>query len=362
MAVEASREDLAAERQLIGRQRRDPEEIRDRLLGWLLQKLPDADSIELPLPVAPPGGGSSESFFVHPIVTRNGEARQLSFVLRIEPGTHRVYQWRTIERQYAVMRTLGELGLAPVPQVPFFEADPAILGDAFMLMEKVEGVVPHDRYHAEGLLKEASPERRRAIWTGMLNVVSGIHGADPAAFQFLARPELGDDAISQELRLWDNYVRWMGVPITPVQQRAQAWLHENRPLQIVPCLSWGDARLPNMIFREDTCRAVLDWESVSLCGAENDLAWIIFYDWFITEAMGVERLEGIPDRDETLHIWSQRSGREPRAMLWHEVAATWRFSLLSDRAMHLAGVERAPFMVGPSPLLARLEELMGGVR
>ena len=348
---------LAAEQLLVGRQRRDPSDIRDRLMPWLRQRFPEADEIDLSLPVAPPGGGSSESFFITPEIRAGSDIRRLPLVVRIEPRNHRIYEQRSIERQYATMKRLRDLGVVPVPAMWFLEADPSILGEAFLVMERVDGVVPHDRYHAEGLLLDATPAERLAIWTSLLKGVADIHASDPAEFSFLDRPEFGSTPVEQELAIWESYIRWLGREITPWQLRAAQWLRDNVPSDIVPGLSWGDARLPNTIFQGDVCRAFLDWETVSLCGAENDLAWMLFYDWFVTEAMGVERLPGIPDRDETLQIWASFAGREPRSMRWHDIAAILRFSLLRDRSLDLAGLKSAPFMISPDPLMLRFERL-----
>lgn len=349
----------AAEQLLVGRERRDPGAVRDRLLPWLRQRFPQADEIDLPLPVAPPGGGSSESFFITPAIREGNEVRHPELVVRIEPRDHRIYEQRSIERQYASMKRLHELGAVPVPAMRFFEDDQRILGEAFLVMDRVAGVVPHDRYHAEGILLDAEPAERLAIWTALLEGLAGIHAADPAGFAFLNRPELGPTAVAQELALWESYTRWLGREIAPWQRHAAQWLRDNVPSDIVPGLSWGDARLPNTIFQGDVCRAFLDWETVSLCGAENDLAWMLFYDWFVTEAMGVERLAGVPGRDETLQMWAGFARREPRSMLWHDVAANFRFSLLRDRSLGLAGLKSAPFMVSADPLMVRSEQLIG---
>lgn len=353
-----SRSSLDAEQQLIGQQRRDPATVQQRLLPWLHGRYPDASHIDLPPPVPPSGGGSSDSFFITPVIHHGSMADTLPMVLRIEPCTRRIYEHRSIERQYGVMQKLSALGIAPVPKMLFFEADTSLFGEAFLVMDRIAGDVPHDRYHAEGLLVDALPAQRTAIWNNFVETMAALHSADAAEFAFLNRPEFGASPLEQELNLWETYAKWLGLPLTPWQRQAEQWLRDHAPKHMVAGLSWGDARLPNSIWQGSTCQALLDWETVSLSGGENDLGWMLFYDWFVTEAMGVERLVGIAERDDTLQLWARCMGREPRAIRWHEVAALWRFSLLRDRSLHLAGIENAPFMASADPLKLRFETLI----
>jgi aminoglycoside phosphotransferase (APT) family kinase protein len=353
-----NRDSLEAEQRLIGQQRRDPATVQERLLPWLKSQYPQASHIELPLPVPPTGGGSSDSFFITPTVHIDGEAETLPMVLRIEPCSRRIYEQRSIERQYGVMKSLHDLRAAPVPKMLAFEPNKALFGEAFLVMERIAGDVPHDRYHAEGLLVDAAPAQRTAIWNNFIAAMAGLHRTDAKAFAFLDRPEFGANALEQELNIWESYAKWLALDLTAWQQQAGQWLRDNAPRNIIAGLSWGDARLPNTIFRGTECHALLDWETVSLAGGENDLGWMLFYDWFVTEAMGVERLAGVPKRDDSLQLWSQLVGREPRAMRWHEIAALWRFSLLRDRSLHLAGIDSAPFMASGDPLMVRYQHLM----
>ena len=65
-------------------------------------------------------------------------------------------------------------------------------------------------------------------------------------------------------------------------------------------LNWGDARLPNLIFRDDRVAAVLDWEMAFLGDPEADLAWWLFLDWQGCDGYGIPRLDGFPSREQTV--------------------------------------------------------------
>jgi aminoglycoside phosphotransferase (APT) family kinase protein len=306
------------------------------LLPWLHARLPDADRIELPAPHKPDAGGSSETYFLSPRISSGGLTREPQWVLRIEPSEYQIYQHAAVEPQYRVMQTLRRIGAAPVPRMLWYEADPVVLGAPFFIMEKVAGEIPGAFTHSQGLLPGLEVAARHALWLSAVEAMAQVHAADPLEFAFLGRPGLGPTGLDQEIVAWDEYARWTKAPIRPVQERAREWLGANLPAYRPTGLAWGDARLGNMVFDGGRCVAILDWETVSLGGAETDLGWWIFFDWMMAEGLGVPRLEGIGDGDALLSAWARFAGREARDMVWHELFATWRYSLVSDHARHLA--------------------------
>jgi aminoglycoside phosphotransferase (APT) family kinase protein len=66
---------------------------------------------------------------------------------------------------------------------------------------------------------------------------------------------------------------------------------------------------------------VLDWEVVSLGGPLVDVGWWLMFDQIHTTDMGLGRLEGLGDRDETVTRWVERTGHSAEALPWHEVRA-----------------------------------------
>jgi aminoglycoside phosphotransferase (APT) family kinase protein len=87
-----------------------------------------------------------------------------------------------------------------------------------------------------------------------------------------------------------------------------------------PVLVWGDPRVGNMIFSDDlTVAAAIDWEVASIGPAEIDLAHWLFFDEFTTEAAGVKRLDGWPDRETTIARYQELSGRTVRDLEFFEI-------------------------------------------
>lgn len=317
--------------------RRDPDSVGRALASWLRARLSEAEEIVLPVPRVPNEGGSSDTMFISPVIRTGGVERRENWVLRIEATEFQVYQDPSVERQYRVMQVLAQSGEVPVPRTFWYEPNRDILGAPFFLMERIDGQVPPPFYHASGLFYDAAPHAREAMWLSALETLAKVHRADTSSFAFLARPELGATPLTQEIALWDAYARWSIAPMHPAQERARRWLDDHAPVrQSPPGLAWGDARPGNMVFRDNVCCAVIDWETVSLAGGESDLGWWLFWDWLITDGFGVPRLPGLGDRDMTVRTWEQFMGRKAEAMEWHEVFATLRFSMIADHSLALA--------------------------
>ena len=345
--------------------RRDPEKVSQALLPWLHEKIPDAEEIILPPPGVPTSGGSSETFFVDATIRERGSERRESWVLRIEATDHRIYEQPSIARQYRTMKMIGETDSAPVPKTLWYEEDTQVLGEAFFLMERVPGIVPRDLFHSasEGLFARSTPLQREAMYLSAVKAMAGIHRVNAQAYAFLDRPDWGRTPLDQEMAIWDSYSRWSGVPLEPIQERARLWLGDNMPTAMPQGLAWGDARLGNMIFRNSACVAVLDWETVSLSGAEVDLGWWLFYDWYATDGLGqgAPRLEGIPTATATLKFWEDLTGRRASNIEWFVVFATWRFSMICDRAVYLSRIMGPELILpDPNPVLLHLENLITG--
>ena len=342
--------------------RRDPAALLENITRWLGDRLPGADRIDVPPLSAAEGGSSSETLFLNPRITEGGVTREERWVLRVQATGYQVYQDPSVERQYRVMDAVDRAGRAPLPRMLWLETDPTVLGAPFFVMDRVDGNVPHERYHSRGLFAEVGPADREAMWLSGIEAMAAVHATDLDRVAFLARPELGPTGLDQEITAWDNYLRWAKVAEHPVLTRARAWLDDHRPAERPTGLAWGDSRLGNMIFRDNKCVAVLDWETASLGGAETDLGWWLYFDWWVTEGTGVSRLDGIGDGPATVAAWERFAGRPAQAMEWHEMFGTYRFAIISERAIALTAAAGGTMPVGggdSNPAIVRLRQLLG---
>jgi aminoglycoside phosphotransferase (APT) family kinase protein len=339
----------------------NPETLARELLHWTSEWLPERSGLRLDSVAAPPGGQSSETWLVRASWSEGEVRHGARWVLRVEQQANRIYQDSSVERQFRILELLGQAGGVPVPKVLRLERDASVIGAPFFLMEHVEGRTETNSYHSSGVLFEATAAARECMWLSTLEALARLHRTDSAPFRFLGYGE-SCDGVAQELARWDAYEAWARLPVHRVLQRARKWLADNRPTTAGVGLAWGDARLGNVIFRNDACAALLDWETASLGGAETDLGWWIYFDHAITEGCGVPRLEGIGGREATIAAWEGFAGRKVHAIEWHEVFATWRFALIRERAVALgvaSGRRSAAELGDNNPAIRRLKQLVG---
>jgi len=178
---------------------------------------------------------------------------------------------------------------------------------------------------------ERTADERAAMWRNAVGAMAKLHQVSPAKFAFLDRPAQGANGLEQELSHWLTSARWCGGNRYPIVERAGRWLVDNLPKAPPPGLSWGDSRLPNVIFQGVEVAALLDWDMVSLAGAECDLAWWTLMDQSWTCERGVPRLPGLGNARQTVDLWQELAGRQALNLDWHLVLNAYRSRLVMVR-------------------------------
>ena len=300
-------------------EQRDFEATRKILAEWLRDKVGDVEVSQL---VIPDGTGYSNETLLF-------DAGGASYVLRVKPTGYQLFLETDFERQFQMMKLVGETTSVPMPKMLWFEEDDSYLGAPFFVMSKVDGKIPSDNpaYNTEGFLADATVEQRRRLWRSAMDAFTGLHReikADDIAF--LSKPERGATGFDQQWSYWTDFFQWAAKGNEqPIAEAALAWLTGNMPADRPTAFAWGDARVGNMIFDDFECRAVLDCEMVSLGGPLADLGWWLFLDRFHSEGYGVPRLEGLGSRDETLALWQERVGPTD-GVEWYEIYAGFKFA------------------------------------
>lgn len=324
-----------------GPRERDLERTREDLAAWLAARLPAARDLAVGPLEGPGTTGFSSDTLLFEARWRDGAGgeRREALVARLEPRGFGIFPEYDVARQFRIQRALAEADTGvPVAPMRWLETDPRFLGVPFYVMGRVEGRIPTDNppYHAGGWLTEVAPAEREALWWSGLEVLARIHRLDWRALGLDGLEQSGAEsaaaALDAQLAYWERYVDWLGGPavglLRPVLERLRA--EHPRP-EGPPALSWGDARIGNMIFREGRCQAVLDWEMVGLAPPELDLGWWLFLDHHHSAGVGVPRLPGFPDRAATVARYEALLGRPVRDLPWYELFAALRFSAVMAR-------------------------------
>ena len=313
---------------MLGRQR-DLDAVHAGLAAWLRARRP-GDDVRLSPLATPKAGISNETYLVE--ATSSAGVERL--VVRVAPTDFLVFPEYDLARQVGVMRALAGSGV-PVPRVVALEEDARHLGSAFYVMERIEGDVPSEvpPYHAFGFCLELAPAERAALWWRGVETLARIHALDwrRLGLALLGEPRDGADALDRQLAYWRRYLDWVGGPPQPVLRAALSWLEAHRYVPRRLALCWGDARLPNMIFRDGAVVGVLDWEMAFVGDPEADVGWWIFMDWATSEGYGFPRLEGFPGPAETIAQYEDLAGVRVDHARWQEVFAALRFGVIMAR-------------------------------
>lgn len=333
---------------------RDLEFVRARLEAWITprwaERVPDATDVGLEVLTAPDGAGFSNETLLSTLRFRaGGMDRHQGIVVRLRPD-YPIFPEYDLAKQFRVMACARAGGLA-VPEVYFLEEDESVLDSPFLVGERVPGRVPGEvpPYHAEGWMADESPERQRRVWDEGVDALAAVATLDwhAAGLGFLD-PGPGVDPLARALDEYEAFLDWAADGRDyPVQRAALDWLRAGAPTRDGGdrVLSWGDARIGNIIYDAE-CRsaAILDWEMCSIGEPEWDLAWTLLVDWHHSDGFGIKRLDSLPGRDETVARWEERTARRARDLDYYEVFAAFRFAVIYVRLDWL--VKRAG-LIGP---------------
>ena len=316
---------------------RDLEGDRERLATWLAARIPDASDLRLSELRAPQNSGfSNDTLLFEASFARAGSTHHEALVARIRPTGFQVFPEYDMALQFRTLELLAGTDV-PVPRPRWLEQrDASVLGAPFYVMDQVRGRVPPDNppYHVTGWVTELSPEERAALWWGGIECMAKIHRLDWRAvgFGFLERPERGETALDQQLAYYSEFLRWAADGrAQPTAEAAFAWLAKHRPPGERTVLSWGDARIGNILFDGTKPVAVLDWEMVGLGSPEMDLAWALFLDEHHSSGIGQPRLAGFPSVEETVERYQQLTGFPIRHLHYYRVFAGFRFAVVMMR-------------------------------
>lgn len=288
-------------------------------------------------------GFSNETVILDVAWTEDGSDRKERYAVRIEPADGGMFPSQTshcrvsVELQYRAMKAVAEAGVAPVPPLFGYEPDPDVLGSPFFVMGFVPGRIPADvpRYTEAGfVVDEATPAQRRRMVLSAIDTVAGIHSLDwrAAGLDWLDPSGSGRPTTALQLDLYrDHVASELSGREHPVLWAALDWLEAGDPRDERIGLTWGDARLGNIIVDDYRTAAVLDWEVCALSPTEADMGWWLMFDRMSFDDLGIERLEGYPDRDEMIARYEQVSGRAVREPHYWEVFGAMRFCTIFIR-------------------------------
>jgi aminoglycoside phosphotransferase (APT) family kinase protein len=237
---------------------------------------------------------------------------QQRYVLRRKPPGPLLASAHAVEREYTVLRALGDHSRVPVPRVHALCTDDAIAGTTFYVMQYVPGRIIWD----PALLEVEMPQRR-AHALALAATLADLHQVDPTAAgladfgkpaAYLERQvarwtkQYLGDAEAGRVESMDRLIEWLPQHLPAIEQRA-AVVH-------------GDFRVDNVVFDPSAprVRAVLDWELATLGDPLADFAYhLMLYRLPTISIPGLlgrdMKALGLPTEGEYVAYYCERAGR-----------------------------------------------------
>ncbi|KAJ8042838.1 Acyl-CoA dehydrogenase family member 10 [Holothuria leucospilota] len=188
-------------------------------------------------------------------------------VLRKKPPGKLLPSAHMVEREYQVMKAVGEHGV-PVPNLLALCEDNSVIGTPFYMMDYVPG-----RVFQDPSLPGMTKEERSAIYDATVDAICRIHSVDVKKAGLEDFGKHGNYAARQISR-WSKQYEASKTEDMPAMNKLMEWLPTQVPENDETKVVHGDFRLDNMIFHpsEPKVLAVLDWELSTLGDPLADLA------------------------------------------------------------------------------------------
>jgi len=234
------------------------------------------------------------------------------YVLRRKPPGTLLASAHAVDREYRVIRALGEGSEVPVPRAYALCTDDAVIGTWFYVMEFVEGRILWDP-----ALLEVERGARRAHAFALVATLATLHRVDPVA---VGLGDFGKPAgyMARQIARWSTqYTQDTAAGRFESMERLIEWLPQHLPAVEEPAaIVHGDFRLDNVVFdpREPRVLAVLDWELATLGDPLADFAYhLMLYRLPTLSIPGLLGRDlaalGLPTEQEYVAHYCRRAGR-----------------------------------------------------
>lgn len=248
------------------------------------------------------GGASNPTYLL-----TAGDSR---YVLRKKPPGQLLPSAHQVDREYRVMKALGDVGF-PVPKMRALCEDPAVIGTSFYVMDFLEG-----RIFRDARLPGLTPSERTAIYDELNVTLARLHSIDPAAIGLADYGRPGNYFSRQVDRFTKQY-RGAETTLMPAMEELIERLPALVPTDETVTIAHGDYRLENVMFHATQPKiiAVLDWELSTLGHPLADIAYncILWHSrsesWGTFDGIDLAT-SGIPTEQEYVAAYCARTGRD----------------------------------------------------
>jgi aminoglycoside phosphotransferase (APT) family kinase protein len=261
------------------------------------------------------------------------------YVLRRPPLGPVAPKAHDMAREYRVLRAVHP-HFAEAPEVFLLCEDPSVIGGPFFLMERRRGIVIRESAPSE---LAAIPDYPRLVSEAFIDCLVRLHAIDISqnGLQSLGRPE---GFVERQVRGWaDRWTRAQTQEL-PEMDRVVQWLGERLPPSDGATLVHNDYKLDNVMLKPggDRVEAVLDWEMTTIGDPLADLGLTLCYWTWVAAAQetplpatpAITAQPGWYTRDQFLHRYAQRTGRDVSHIDYHEVLGVFKLAVILQQIFY----------------------------
>jgi len=256
-------------------------------------------------------------------------------ILRMPPSEEGLLPPYDMARQHAILSAVGCWHAGPpVPRVFELCTDPAVIGDAFFLMERLIGEA--FEYRVPDWLAAAPSAVRELMCTQWIGALAAVHGM-PAA---LMPAELM--TVREEAEHWRD-VAAQGEAPQLLFDLLDDLIARPPPASGAPTPVHGDPKHGNCLWDRGRLIAFLDWEMAHVGEPLTDLGYLTsFYDQgdMALANAGFE-LDGWWSRARVVEEWEKATGRPARELSRYEVLGMCKIAAIIQLGYHLFRTGRA---------------------
>jgi aminoglycoside phosphotransferase (APT) family kinase protein len=267
----------------------------------------------------------------------------------MQPVSSQVFDSHDLALQYRLMEIAAQAGV-PTPGLIGYEADPALLGSDFYIMEFIDGQIPTDNppYAFGSWVTELSDGERAVMWRNGIAAMAKVHQIDIENHDLpnLPRARPGHPPMQHEIDKFEQ----LATPELRSRMdhgllKALSFCRRNAPTECPQRLCWGDSRPGNVIWQQQRPVALIDWEMANLGDPLADVSWWYWIDYVNSVGLGVDRLGGLPDLNGVYQQWQAITGLPTDNSRYYDLFSVVRYAIVLERkfdSMEAAGMGRIP--------------------
>ena len=229
-------------------------------------------------------------------------------------------------REYRVLQRVHP-AFPAAPKVYLVCEDPSVLGAPFFLMERRHGTVLRG---GDPPVFASQAKLRARVSRGFMDCFVALHAVDLAANDLLSlgKPE---GFLERQVHGWSDRWRRAKTDDVPDMDGIMTWLAGHIPRPLAPTLVHNDFKLDNLMLANDDIgrvEAVLDWEMTTIGDPLADVGLSLCY-WTSGIAGGPDpAVCGWYNRDEFIHEYATRTGRDLSRIGWYEVLGIFKLAVI----------------------------------